>query len=189
MARKPFPARDSYAIDDRIDRFCDRRFTRWEWPAAYRASPLVRFEPFGELVTSAPDINGQFWPVVAVSGRPLDRISVWLTDLPKQGQDPLPPQFRMQLRVGFNAFGEAGASEIASVRVNALVTPPSWDAKDLLFQFSGVVGTQWELWAGVVPGGGAGGASVPLQPWLSLTVDAAGCCDTSTITGPFVVIA
>jgi hypothetical protein len=188
---RAFPSRDLYAMDERID-VCDRRFTRWEKPAAYRASPLVRFSPLPELQSSAPTLDQQFWPLVAVAGRPLDTVSVWLVDFPKGGPNDTPPQFKLQLRLALNALwpgGGLGAADTSSTVLNATVTPPAWGVRDRLFQFSGIVATQWELWGGVVPGGGAGGPSVPITPWFGLVVENIGCCSPTSIAGPFTVIA
>jgi len=121
-------------------------------PPAVRMAPLMyEVSPFPEGLSGPANLKGLF----AIRVRPMDRISVWVIGLSKpaiSSPPPAPYRMELQLRVGFDCNSYAPPPRI--------IQPAGWMAPDqteaLLFQFTGITATQFELWGCTIAGGPAG---------------------------------
>src|SRR6185369_1119637 len=148
----------------RAPRKFDERGAWWCSPPAVRMSTL-RSQVLNLPAGLAPDEPESFAGLLAVCTRPLDRISLWITSVTKTG-DLFPPEMNLQLRVGFDCVSTIATTQVIQV--------PTWvDANTggFLFQWSGLLVTQFELWGVLTePASGA----TPIEVYFALLVDHVG---------------
>jgi hypothetical protein len=144
-------------------------------PLAYDVKP---FE--GTATPINPPTPNDLRGLFAIRVRPMDRISVWcigLTNVQKQAAAAFPAtpyRMELQLRVGFDCVSYAPPPRI--------IQPPGFQAPDqtsaLLFQFTGLTATQFELWGCTISGGPAGFPGSQYVTFAVLISDTMGaCCD------------
>lgn len=143
--------------------------TALEWPV-----PLLDTGPGITPETAVSDI-------IACEGRPLDTVSYWV-QVVGRGRDSLlgenPPAIELQLRSGLGATTE--------LQTTVTILPPAWNDAAMAFQFSGVTTTRFELWGGTLSGG-AGRPAREVRITWGVMVSYKGCCEKTTIPGPWVV--
>lgn len=140
---------------------------RWVIPSRVPVTTTPAVQPTDD------ELDGQ----LAVIARPLDRAILWVTATTKKVPAALPPQLRVQLRGCFEC--------VPTVLETKNIQMPAWnDTKGMLFQFSGLLIEQWEIWAAAWDG--LGNAQAVRLTW-AIEVDHVGCCDRTTVDGPWVV--
>lgn len=158
-----------------------QRAAWWCQPPAGRFSTLrSAIVPVPALGTAAPS-DDQLQPMFAVKTRPLDRLNLWTTGagIVKQEASLSPPRIRVQLRGCFEC--------VPTILTTQDILMPSWSASDTvgwLFQFSGILCEQWEVWAAPWdPGGGP--AVISMMAYFAVLIDHVGCCSATVQKGPW----
>jgi hypothetical protein len=91
-------------------------------------------------------VHAEMSPIWALSGPLTDRIEIWLLDLDHKTPDAgALPNVLFELRQG---AGFVTTTCVVGTILPSLVSPP----QGRILQVSGVLATQWELWARVAPG-------------------------------------
>lgn len=162
-----------------LDRQClkDDRIKVFHVPDAYVMSGLNYVVP--NLIADNL-FQFQTSPIMAFRGRPLDRFTLYAARVVRVGGNltDLPPPVRFDLRAGFNS--------ITTLAASVTVLPPDWNDANLIFAFSGLGATQWEIWAGTIDGG-PGRPQQPVGFTFDVIIDPSGCCEKETQNGPWVI--
>lgn len=179
MAPPLFPAGAIYALDVDDPQFCgnapDGRVVLYRDNASAVATGYVWPVP---LLVNAAVVTDQVSPIVAFTGRPWDCVGVYLQSISKTLPGELPPQLRIDLRVGWGTATTLAHSGVYNVA--------TWGEAGLFFQWSGLLSARWEIWAGASADGPTRPAQEVRVQWAFLFARK-GCCEPAVIEGPWVV--
>lgn len=144
-------------------------------PRAYKfGSWQTTVDPLITGALAGFDLHQQF----GLAGSPMDRVSIWIDRVEQTNGQPVPPTLRVELRVG------VGGTTSTSQTTQDLVVPAWGAGGELAFQASGILSTQWEIWAATVTAGPA--TAVPIRVQWTVLVDQSGCCERDVVPGPWI---
>jgi len=119
-------------------------------PVADSVRPMRGIQVAAEFTpnpSSFSDCPSDFTKNPQELGKPTSVLALYYMDIQNTGNNVtgVPSDIVFEIR--------QGAGCVTTVRTTNTLKAKSFEEKDLLVQVSGLYGTEWEIWANVVPGG------------------------------------